>query len=305
VANITVKEREPAIMGLFSSYDIERQRILDNAVRSWYNASMNQEPGSVTKAAVEPDVTKVGPHGYIHGWIKVGAGDISRDTSTGDVTSHGSKIGEVHKLPDGSYSAVNTKDPFGHHDSTYDSAETATRAIALSHNFGVAWSNARNSGTDVADTGTGMSTAHGYLHSGQWDKLPDTLDSVKAVAERDSKNQQLADSLGAASNEARYLKNHVKSVNSGESWQKTEPRDIPKAKVKTGHVIQAGGGQHYVVLDKYNGKYRPSYIQGKPVRADGSWDAGAPMQDLPIGQGKVSVVGYLPNTRAARAASSA
>ncbi len=38
-------------------------------LHEWYSNHMNQ----VTKAA-EPTVTKVGPEGYVHGWIKLGPG---------------------------------------------------------------------------------------------------------------------------------------------------------------------------------------------------------------------------------------
>jgi hypothetical protein len=32
---------------------------------------------TLVKAAAEPEIEKVGPHGYVHGWIKVAASDLS------------------------------------------------------------------------------------------------------------------------------------------------------------------------------------------------------------------------------------
>jgi hypothetical protein len=41
------------------------QRVAGTTSPEWYNRTMNEEAGT-------PEVVKVGPHGYIHGWIKVG-----------------------------------------------------------------------------------------------------------------------------------------------------------------------------------------------------------------------------------------
>ena len=53
-----------------------------NRLHVWYNSFMKQEQ-EIAKNS-KPDIAKVGPHGYIHGWIKVGAGidssDLTRDT---------------------------------------------------------------------------------------------------------------------------------------------------------------------------------------------------------------------------------
>jgi hypothetical protein len=42
-----------------------------NRLHMWYNNYMKQEQ-EVTKSA-KPDLVKIGPKGYIHGWIKVGS----------------------------------------------------------------------------------------------------------------------------------------------------------------------------------------------------------------------------------------
>jgi hypothetical protein len=54
---------------LFGDLEIEKQHVRDIAVRVWYNDGM------------KPDLVKVGPEGYIHGWIYVGHGKA-------DVLSH-------------------------------------------------------------------------------------------------------------------------------------------------------------------------------------------------------------------------
>jgi hypothetical protein len=49
-------------MGLFGDFEAERQRIRDTAAEALFS-------GILAKSD-EPDVTKVGPKGYVHGWIK-------------------------------------------------------------------------------------------------------------------------------------------------------------------------------------------------------------------------------------------
>jgi hypothetical protein len=45
-------------------------------LREWYNDHVKQEQEQeITKNAAEPEIMKVGPEGYIHGWIKVGPGE--------------------------------------------------------------------------------------------------------------------------------------------------------------------------------------------------------------------------------------
>jgi hypothetical protein len=65
--------------GLFSTLDDEKRRIRDAAVASWQPRGILDFRNGVQEVgvekSVEPSLVKVGPKGYIHGWIFVGTGD--------------------------------------------------------------------------------------------------------------------------------------------------------------------------------------------------------------------------------------
>jgi hypothetical protein len=61
---------------LFGDLSAEKQRIstvVESRLASWYPGTRNEELESGMTKSVEPDIVKVGPKGYIHGWIKVGS----------------------------------------------------------------------------------------------------------------------------------------------------------------------------------------------------------------------------------------
>jgi hypothetical protein len=96
-----------------------------------------------------PDVIKVGPEGYIHGYICVRppCGDkkpASLDKETGKLTHpDGSHLGTISKNPDGSYSAQ-------HSDGTklagrYVSQDDAAKVLSIHHNLGLLRDNLEDS----------------------------------------------------------------------------------------------------------------------------------------------------------------
>ena len=71
---------------LFATLAVRKQMIRDNVVKSWYTSFMDQEP-RITKSIAEPDTVKVGPKGYVHGWIKVGADSMAAGHRSDDPDS--------------------------------------------------------------------------------------------------------------------------------------------------------------------------------------------------------------------------
>jgi hypothetical protein len=76
---------------LFTELEARKLRIRQSVVMSWYADQPSgmippgMEGGTVEKSESEPEVTKVGgPHGYIHGWIKVGADSLAAHKSIKD-----------------------------------------------------------------------------------------------------------------------------------------------------------------------------------------------------------------------------
>src|SRR5277367_268850 len=86
-------------------------------LRLWYNDHMKSEQ-EVTKNVAEPDVTKVGPKGYIHGWIKVGAG-------TDDATSIGKASTKLRSMSDKMHSEAEDNDYHGGDITRYHQAGVA------------------------------------------------------------------------------------------------------------------------------------------------------------------------------------
>lgn len=78
--------------GLFSDFETERLRIRMGVASRWQAQggiiSPRNEGAEMTKN-IEPDVTKVGPKGYVHGWIYVGADGATRDASEAEVSHYG------------------------------------------------------------------------------------------------------------------------------------------------------------------------------------------------------------------------
>lgn len=60
-------------MDYAAELEARRQQIRGNLVESWHAEGIISAETLLAIKGVAPDVIKVGPHGYIHGWIFVGA----------------------------------------------------------------------------------------------------------------------------------------------------------------------------------------------------------------------------------------
>ncbi len=108
-------------------YDPQQHRSVHdeaaNRLHSWYNNHVQQEQ-EVTKSAAVPDIMKVGPHGYIHGWIKVGSAEH-------DDLQHGVKFSDTRSKISSSLDKAYEASKNGDHTLAYNHLDKAHDAVAI------------------------------------------------------------------------------------------------------------------------------------------------------------------------------
>src|SRR5277367_76604 len=146
------------IADLFGDFNIERQRIRNNALDAWYAGS------------VEPELEKVGKEGYIHGYICVRppCGKYAQAVTDWDaqtITADGKKIADLQERVGDMVETRHADDTVlsnGDVVNTYGS-QTIRRVISY-HNTGALARYARDNGDDK--TATALERAQSQIANG-------------------------------------------------------------------------------------------------------------------------------------------